>query len=367
MLRRFARWILRSEVGKTDSERPETRHSTSPARAAVDSDDARGSPYALEARLSALESDVDGLRVEWADVIGKLSKLAAKLSVAHKRELDRATSEDGQLSLAPPAAAAPPMDRAARRAALRSKVARGAALLIVVGLAGWLDALRGHPPTAYDVAFLPILATGLKLLAGSSIGKSVVGAVGRKLLGSGVAQKLLGSGAGRAVQAGVMVATEAGAGKLARRVAKGAVAAVATGAAFEVGSRVVGKSAAAPAVFNPGTGVMAPGSGIEIAPGVESDGRGGLWIRTASGRRRRVSHWDALGNPVLRKPRMNPLNPRALGRANRRITSFATIAQRTLKHLAAQSRKFAPPSARGAKSCRPGHKAGCRCVACRAA
>jgi len=324
----------------------------------------------LAARVAALEHDRDDLRLEWADAIGKLAKLAAKLSVAHRRELDRATGEGDQLALTPPTPPAP-VDRATRRAQLRASIARngGAALLLIAQqwlLSRWLG-------DGAQLALFPAILGGLKLLAGTGIGKKVVSWGAGKLLGSGVAGKLLGSGAGRAVQAGVMAATEAGAGKAARRIFKAGVAAVGAGAAFEAGTAVVkratgaGAPAVTGAVFEPGTGVMAPGGRtmVEIAPGVESDGRGGMWVRTVSGRRRRISGFDALGNPVFRKPRMNVLNPRALGRANRRVTGFATVAQRMLKHLAAQSRKFAPP--RQARRGRANHKAGCKCFACKAA
>lgn len=322
-------------------------------------------PHEILARLDAMERDRDELRVEWADTLGKVARLTTKLAAQHRRELDRATREDEgdpQLSLRPPGTAVPaPVDRAVQRAQLRARLnstARNMGAVLVLLASTWLLAQIQHG--AQQLAFLPILVGGLKALGASGIAKRVL---------QGGAQALGGLVRGRAGQA-VTAAAKAVGSKTGRRILKGAVSvggAAVGGAVFEAGGRVVRQAPTGGAVFHPqggggGRGVMMH----EIAPGVESDGHGRMYVRGDNGRRRRVSGWDALGNPVFAKPRVNVLNPKALTRANRRVVGFATVAQRVLKHLAQQSRKFAPPSQRGGRR-RGGHKQGCKCVACRAA
>jgi len=206
------------------------------------------------------------------------------------------------------------------------------------------------------VALLPIIV-GAGKLARTPLGRKI---------GAGLikgARKLLGGRVARTV-------TKAAQSKAVRRAVKGGAKLIGAGAGLEAGSEIVRRrmggapQGEAPVEIGPDGAVMgAPGD-------IESDGRGHWYVRMPlatpiTERRRRVLGWDAGGNPIFPKPRINPLNPRALARAQRRVTSFGSRAQSALEQLARQARKVTPARRRAAPRGQYGHKAGCGCVVCR--
>lgn len=72
----------------------------------------------LFSRVSRLESDLEAIRLDWLDTLGKLTKIGNKMAAQNRRDIAAAADDQVQLALqaGPPTA---PLDRAGRKAALR--------------------------------------------------------------------------------------------------------------------------------------------------------------------------------------------------------------------------------------------------------